>query len=80
MKFTLVTSPLQRSNGVGWITSALGFTVIVNVFEGPVQIIPLLVYVGVTTMFAICGVVPVFTAVNATISTVPEVFKLMLGL
>ena len=38
-----VAAPLQITWEVGWIRSADGFTVIVNVFDGPVQTTPALV-------------------------------------
>ena len=38
---------------------------------GPVQLTPLLVKVGVTTMVAVTGAVPVLTAVNEAILPVP---------
>ena len=57
---------------VGWITSPVGLTVIVKVLVGPVQLTPPLVNVGVTTMVATTGEVPVFTAVNEAMFPVPN--------
>ena len=56
---------------VGGFTWAVGFTVIVNVLVKPVHEVPPLVKVGVTTMVAVTGVVPVFNAVKAAILPVP---------
>ncbi len=44
----------------------------VNDLEGPWQLVPPKVKVGVTVMVAITGAVPVLTAVNAAMSPVPE--------
>jgi hypothetical protein len=40
--------------------------------EGPVQLTPLLVKVGVTIIVAIIGVVPILMAEKAAISPLPE--------
>ena len=56
----------------GWLTCPVGFTVMVKVFVGPAQPTEPLVKVGVTTMVAITGAVPVFTAVNEAMFPVPE--------
>ena len=45
----------------------MGLTVIVNVFEGPVQDTPKLVKVGVNVIVAVTGDVPVLTAANTAI-------------
>ena len=66
-----VLSPLHTN----WLDTAftvgVGFTVIVNVFEEPVQDTEPLVKVGVTVMVAVTGDVPVLTAVNAAIFPAP---------
>ena len=51
----------------GTFTCAVGFTVIVKVTDGPEQVTPPFVKVGVTVIVATCGVVPLFTAVNELI-------------
>jgi hypothetical protein len=56
--------------GMG-VTVAVGFTVIVNVDEVPVQLMPPFVYTGVTVMVAVTGEFPVLSAVNEGIFPVP---------
>ena len=51
--------------------SVVGVTVIVNVVGEPVQVVPPLVYVGVTVIVAVTGAVVVFTAVKEGILPVP---------
>ena len=68
----VVDALLQTTWLAGWITCPVGFTVIVKVFVGPVQFTPLLVNVGVTTIVAITGAVPVLTAVNEAMLPVPN--------
>ena len=46
-----------------------------KVLAGPVQLVPPLVKVGVTTMVATTDEVPVFTAVNEAMLPVPEAAK-----
>jgi len=62
---------LQTTWLAGWVTCAVGLTVIVNDFEGPVQLLPLYVKVGVTTIVATTGAVPALVAVNDAILPVP---------
>ena len=50
----------------------------VKVFVGPVQLTPPLVKVGVTTIVAITGAVPVLTAVNEAMFPVPDAARPML--
>ena len=69
---------LQTTWLAGWITSPVGLTVIVKVLVGPVQLTPPLVNVGVTTIVAITGAVPVLVAVNEAMLPVPEAAKPML--
>ena len=72
VKFTgAVGAPLQTNWLAGWLTLAVGFTVIVNVVDAPVQLIPPLVNVGVTVMVAVTAVLPVLMAVNDGIVLVP---------
>ena len=78
-KITAVVLVLLQSTWLaGWITSPVGFTVIVKVLVGPVQGTPPLVKVGVTTMVATTGEVPVFTAVKTEMSPLPEAARPML--
>jgi len=74
----VVKEPLQSSWSAGWLTCPVGFTVMVKVFVGPAQPTEPLVKVGVTTMVATTGEVPVFTAVNDAILPVPEAARPML--
>ena len=55
----------------GWSTCPVGLTVMVKVFDGPVQEMSEWVKVGVTTIVATTGDTPVLMAVNALISPVP---------
>ena len=48
----------------GWVTTPVGFTVIVKVLVGPTHEEPPLANVGVTTMVPVIGAVPVLVAVN----------------
>ena len=68
----VVKEPLQSSWSAGWLSCPVGLTVMVKVFVGPAQPTEPLVNVGVTTMVATTGEVPVFTAVNDAILPVPE--------
>ena len=52
-------------------TSAVGLTVIINISDGPSQLIPLFVYVGVTVMFATIDANEVFTDANEGIFPSP---------
>ena len=72
LKFTVeVAAPLQTTWLAGLLTWAVGFTVIVNVLAEPAQFVPPFRYDGVTVIFAVTGVDPVFTAVNGVIFPVP---------
>ena len=53
-------------------TWAVGLTVIVKVSDGPSQLIPLFVYVGVTVMFEIMALLNELAPVNAEISPFPD--------
>ena len=64
----------------GWSVCPVGFTVMVKVFDDPVQEISELVKVGVTTIEATTGVVPVLMAVNEMIFPVPLEARPMLDL
>ena len=74
----VVKEPLQSSWSAGWLTCPVGFTVMVKVFVGPAQPTAPLVKVGVTTIVAITGAVPVFTAVKEAILPIPEAARPML--
>ena len=74
----VVEALLQSTWFAGWFTCAVGFTVMVKVFVGPAQPTEPLVKVGVTTMVAITGEVPVLTAVNEAMLPVPEAARPML--
>ncbi len=49
---------------MGWLTWPVGLTMMVNVFDDPVQDTPLLVKVGVTVIEPVTGEVPEFVAVK----------------
>jgi hypothetical protein len=72
-KETNVVEPaLQTTCETGCVTCAVGLTIMVNVFVGPVQFtLPLLKF-GVTIIVAVTGDDPEFTAVKAGIFPVPE--------
>ena len=67
-----VVSPWQKTWFIGWLTCPAGFTVILNCFVEPVQVLPPLVKDGVTTIVAIIGEELVFVAVNVRIEPLPE--------
>jgi hypothetical protein len=64
--------PEQMADGLIAEIIGFGFTVIVNVFEGPEQLTLPLVNVGVTVIVAITGEVPALEAVKEGILPVPE--------
>ena len=68
----VVAALLQTTWLAGWFTCAVGFTVIVKVLDGPLQLVPPLAKVGVTVMVATTGAVPVLIAVNEAILPVPD--------
>ena len=67
----VVVAPLHSVWLATAFTVGVGFTVIVNVIGVPVQVTPLLVYVGVTVIVATTGAVPVLIAVKLAILPVP---------
>ena len=67
----VVLAPLHKVWLLTAFTLAVGLTVMVNVVDGPVQLTPPFVKVGVTVIVAVTGAVPLFTAVNAAIFPVP---------
>ena len=68
---TVVFDPLQTTWFGGSLTCAEGFTVIEKLSEGPVQLAPPLVNVGVTVIVAVTGEVPALIAANEPIFPVP---------
>ena len=75
-----VDAPLHSIWLAGWLTTAVGFTVIVKLLVGPLQLMPPLVNVGVIVIVAVCGVVPVLIATNDGIVAVPLAASPMLVL
>jgi hypothetical protein len=66
-----VDEPLHKTWLPTIFTVMAGCTVIVNVVAVPIQLTPLLVYVGVTVILATNGAVPLLVAVKAGIFPVP---------
>lgn len=66
-----VVAPLQTITLEGAVTIGVGFTVIVNVFEDPIQVTPLIVLVGVTVIVAVIGAFEEFVAVKTGILPIP---------
>jgi hypothetical protein len=65
-------SPSQTARLWGAVAIAVvGFTVIVNCFDVPLQLTPFRVYVGTTIMVAVTGAVPLFTGLKEFILPVP---------
>ena len=75
-----VGDPLQTNWSAGWLTLALGLTVMVKVVAVPLQVIPALVNVGVIVMVAVTGVLPALMAVNEGMVLVPLAPRPMLVL
>ena len=71
----VVAAPLHNVWLLTAFTLAVGITVMVNVVDGPAQLTPPLVKVGVTVIVAVTGAVPLFTAVKAAIFPVPLAAK-----
>lgn len=61
---TVWGDPLHIIIFAGIFTCPSGFTVILNDFDGPGQLVPPLLKTGVTVMVPVIGEVPVFTDVN----------------
>ena len=74
-----VVAPLHTT----WLAIALvdgvGFTVMVNDTDGPVQVTPPLVKLPVTTTVAVTGAVPVLVAMNDGILPAPSAARPMDG-
>jgi hypothetical protein len=60
-------------------TDGVGFTVIVNDTDGPVQVTPPLVKLPVTVIVATTGAVPLLVATNAGVLVVPTPPRPILG-
>ena len=67
----MVDKPLQIVWLPGCVTVGDGFTVMVNVFGGPGQVIPPPVYCGVTVIVATTGTVPILTAGKEEMGPIP---------
>ena len=81
VKFTaVVVAPLHNVWLATAFTVGVGFTVIVNVVGVPVQVTPLLVYVGVTVIVATTGALVGLVAVKDAILPVPDAARPMLVL
>ena len=66
-----VPDPLHTTSLDGWATCADGLTVMVKVFEGPEQILPSLLKLGVTIIVETTGEVPEFIAAKEEMFPVP---------
>ena len=66
-----VVAPVQYALLLTGVTVGIGFTVMVKVLEGPVQVTPALVKLGVTTMVATTGNAVALIAVKLAILPVP---------
>ena len=71
-KLTTTLLPLQFVILFGWSTCPVGLTVIVNVFDTPLQTVLPPENEGVTVIVAIIGVFVVFIAVNVGMFPLPE--------
>ena len=71
---SIISSPLQTTTSDTSFICAVGVTVIVKVSVGPVQLISLLVYVGVTVIVETSGEVPA-VAVKLGIFPFPDASK-----
>ena len=79
-KFTAVVVPAwQRTWSEGWLSCPVGFTVKVKDLVGPLQLTPPLVKVGVTTIVAVSGEVPVLVKVNEGMFPVPKAARPIAG-
>ena len=73
VKFTAAVAVLLHTTWLaGWLTDAVGFTVMVNVTGVPVHVTPALVYDGVTTIVATAGAVPAFTPTKEAMLPLPD--------
>ena len=72
-----VGAPAHTAWLAGWFTFGVGLTVMVKVIDGPTQLVPPLVKVGVTVIVATTGALVALIAVNDNISPVPAAAKPM---
>ena len=63
--------PAQNTKLAGWLTCAVGLTVIVKVIGVPVQLTPLFSKVGVTVIVVFIGAVVILVPINEGISPLP---------
>lgn len=72
----IVTAAVFDPAHTAWLaivfTAGVGFTVIVNVIDVPVQVVAPLVYVGVTVIVAVCTTAVALVAVKLAILPVPD--------
>ena len=81
VKFTAAVAVLLHTTWfAGGFTTGVGLTVIVNVIGVPVQVVPPLVYVGVTVIVAVTGFAVAFVATKLAILPVPDAARPMLVL
>ena len=80
MVTAVVDAPLQTTWLAIAFTTGVGFTVIVNVLDAPVQVTPPLVKLGVTVMVAVTAAVLTLVAVKLPILPVPAAARPMLVL
>jgi hypothetical protein len=70
-----LTAAVDELTQTAWLltlfTVGVGFTVMVNVVGVPLQVVPPLVYVGVTVTVAVIAVEPPFVAVKDVILPAP---------
>ena len=67
-----VATPAHTTWLAGWFTFGVGLTVMVKVIDGPVQLVPPLLKVGVTVIVATTGALVALVAVNDRILPVPD--------
>ena len=75
----VVGAPLQTDWLLTGSTFGVGFTVMVKLISGPVQLTPLLVNTGVTVMVATTGAVPLLIAVNDAMLPLPDAARPIVG-
>lgn len=75
-----VAVPAHTTTELGWFTCAVGFTTIVNVFAGPVQLTPSFEKVGVTVNVTVIGTEVELLATNEAILPVPVAETPIVGL
>jgi len=68
---TVEDAPLHNTSLAGCVTDGEGLTVMVKVFDGPVQVTPPFKILGVTVIVAVMGNELVLIALNEVILPVP---------